>query len=248
MLQYLFIFRLVICIILFIVYSQLLRIIPSSWVPQLNKLFVKLFLYFANFTRIHINNKQVFDSIVNSDQQCLIVSNHTTLYDSFALMASLGNVCFFANIENMNIFPGLYDICNNLKCVFLNKAHKGNAIKIKEKVESRQQYQPLLVVYPDACGYIPIGCNIAPFKTGAFSQGFDVLPVLIEYTDWTIDPTFLWYKGEEALHCMFKPLIDTQCHIHITVLDKQSKKQNETIEQYKDRIYQYMSRNKVAKS
>jgi hypothetical protein len=87
---------------------------------------------------------------------------------------------------------------------------------------------------------IPAGKNIAPFKTGAFQGKFDILPVVIKYKNWTIDPTFRWYKGEHPTTGFFKLLLDGKCEVVADVMDLVSCKENMTVEEYRDYVYNLM--------
>ena len=88
---------------------------------------------------------------------------------------------------------------------------------------------------------VPKGKNIAPFKTGAFVGKFDILPVVIKYKNYKIDPKYRWYDDENHVLSVWKMLLDGHCDIHVKVLEPVSCG-NLSVEQYKDKVYNIMDK------
>ena len=108
-------------------------------------------------------------------------------------------------------------------------------------LKTRKANDNVLVIFPDAMNPIPLGKNIAPFKTGAFATGIDILPIIIKYKDHTVDPTFYWYKKENPLHGWTKLLLNNNFKTTIQVLPLIKAMDN--VEEYKDKVYNTMSYN-----
>ena len=70
-----------------------------------------------------------------------------------------------------------------LGCVTVKE--NGTVKTIQEHIKNRKADDGILVIFPDAMDPIPLGKNIAPFKTGAFATGFDILPVVIKYKNYS---------------------------------------------------------------
>ena len=117
----------------------------------------------------------------------------------------------------------------------------GTVETIKDDVRNRKANDNILVVFPDAMDRIPINKNIAPFKTGAFATGIDILPILIKYKDHKVDPTFYWYKKENPFHGWIKLLLNDNFKTTVKVLPLI--KAMDDVEQYKDKVYNIMSSN-----
>lgn len=233
--MYLFVFRFVVQYILyFIYYISLVWFNINNW---WNKYLARCLLKVSNFKNIIVNGYEKFEEILHSDRKCIIVSNHICLYDGFVLLAALGNIGFVSEKSGMMMLSGMYQINQKLNSVFVKK---GKTVEmINNHVKNRKKSENILVIYADGMAYVPPGKGIAPFKTGGFVGKFDVLPVVIKYKNYKIDPTYEWYKGEWFLHSWYKKLLDDQCEISIEIMDLQSCG-NQSIEQYRDTIYNMM--------
>lgn len=239
--MFFFVFRLIACVVLFIVYISLLFLIPDSWIGAFNRVMGGSLLSVCNFKRVRIKGFERFQKLVQSSHKFLIVSNHISLYDGFILLATLGNVGFLAHLNGMTMLPGMKKINKKLGSVFLDKK-KGNTQSIIDHVNKRKAGENTLVVFPDAMEKVPKRKSIAPFRTGAFVGKFDVLPVVIKYKGGDIDPTFKWYDGEGFITSVMKMLIDGNCEILVEVMDLEgfSEDQDKGIEGYRDKIYDMM--------
>ena len=231
--------RIIITIILIIIYFCCLIITPKCNVNNLSNIFIKLILYVCNLTKINIINKDIFDKYYNSNRPFIIVSNHTSLWDGLMLNNAFCRLRYLAAKDANKMIFGTKYIFDKLDCIIVKES--GTVKTIQERVKKRQPNDNILVIFPDAMDRIPNGRNIAPFKTGAFATGFDILPILIKYKDYTVDPTFYWYKKENPLHGWSKLLLNNNFKTTIKVLPLIKAMDN--VEEYKDKVYNTMSSN-----
>jgi 1-acyl-sn-glycerol-3-phosphate acyltransferase len=236
MIYFMFIFILILAILVYLFYILFIIISPKKYIPILNKYFSKYFIKICRFKSLNILNIDNFNKIKKKD--FIIVANHISLYDGIILTAIFGNVCFLADKNGLGI-PGSDFVHKKLGSVIINKDNKGNSDKIKEYILKNNDN--ILVIFPDGMDPIEPNKNIANFKTGAFKDGLDVLPVIIKYKNFKINPTFYWYKGENTIHGFIKMLLDGNCDIHVKILNLQNKKNYEDIDNYRKRIYNLMS-------
>ena len=234
---YLFVFRIILLIIIFIVF-----LIPyiyfdfnSWWI----KLMTKLLLKVANFNSIKVNNAKLFKYYINTNKKLLVVANHKCLFDCFILLNSLQNIGFMLSKKGGNLLPFINSI-NKKSNSFFYEPNQGTKTLIN-KINTRKINDNIIVVFADSMNPIPIGKNIAPFKKGAFQGKFDILPVIIKYKNTTIDPTFRWYEGEHPFIGLYKILLDGKCEVITDVMDLVSCQENMTVEEYRDYVYNRMN-------
>ena len=234
---YLFIFRIILLIIIFIVF-----LIPyvylnfnSWWI----KLMTKLLLKVANFKNIKVNNAKLFKYYINTNKKLLVIANHKCLFDCFILLNSLQDIGFMLSKTGGNLMPFINAI-NKKSNSFFYEPNQGTKALIN-KINTRKINDNIIVVFADSMNPIPVGKNIAPFKTGAFQGKFDILPVVIKYKNATIDPTFRWYKGEHPFVGLYKILLDGKCEVITDVMDLVSCQTNMTVEEYRDYVYNRMN-------
>tara|TARA_B110000444_G_C18812194_1_gene583243 strand:- start:19 stop:738 length:720 start_codon:yes stop_codon:yes gene_type:complete len=231
--------RIIISIILLIIYLTCLSITPKNYVNNLSNIFIKLILYVCNLAKVNIINKDIFDKYYNSNKPFIVVSNHTSLLDGIMLNGAFCRLRYLAaKNADKTIFGAKY-IFDKLDCIIVKE--NGTVRTIQENIKDRKPNDNILVIFPDAMNPIPNGRNIAPFKTGAFASGIDILPILIKYKDYTIDPTFYWYKKENPFHAWIKILLNTKFSTKIKVLPLIKSMDN--TEEFKDKVYKIMSDN-----
>ena len=235
---YLFIFRIILLIIIFLVFliPYLYLNFDFWWLELMTKLFLKA----ANFKSVKANNAKLFKHYINTDKKLIVVANHKCLFDSFVLLNSLQDIGFMLSRKGGNLVPFISAI-NKKSNSFFYEPNQGTKTLI-DKINARKINDNIIVVFADSMNPIPVGKNIAPFKTGAFQGKFDILPVVIKYKNWTIDPTFRWYNGEHPTTGFFKLLLDGKCEVVADVMDLVSCKENMTVEEYRDYIYNLMNK------
>jgi len=152
----------------------------------------------------------------------------------------LQDIGFMLSRKGGNLMPFINTI-NKKSNSFFYESNKGTKTLI-DKINTRKINDNIIVVFADSMNPIPIGKNIAPFKTGAFQGKFDILPVVIKYKNWTIDPTFRWYDKEHPFIGLYKILLDGKCEVITDVMDLVSCKENMTVEEYCDYVYNLMNK------
>jgi 1-acyl-sn-glycerol-3-phosphate acyltransferase len=233
------ILRIIVSIILAFSYLLILVITPKKYVPNLSQFFIKLLLYVCRLSNITVINKELFDNYCKTDKPFIIVSNHISLWDGIILSGVFGKIKYLAAKNADKVFIGTKLCLEKLGCIIVEEG--GTVETIKNNVKKRKANDNVLVIFPDAMDPIPLGKNIAPFKTGAFATGIDILPIIIKYKDHTVDPTFYWYKKENPLHGWTKLLLNNNFKTTIKVLPLIKAMDN--VEEYKDKVYNTMSSN-----
>jgi len=233
------ILRIIVSIILAFIYLLLLLITPKNYVYILSQFFIKLLLYVCRLSKITIINKELFDYYCKSNKPVLIVSNHISLWDGIILSGVFGKIKYLAAKNADKVFIGTKVCLEKLGCIIVEEG--GTVETIKKNVKKRKANDNILVIFPDAMDQIPSNKNIAPFKTGAFATGIDILPILIKYKDHTVDPTFYWYKKENPFHGWIKLLLNDNFKTTVKVLPLI--KTIDNVEEFKDKVYNIMSSN-----
>lgn len=237
--MYLLIFRIILIIILYFIFyiGYIYFDFGSWWIKELGKVLFKL----LNVRNVKVNNLKTFNDIYKSNKKCLIIANHKTLIDVWVTSSVLQNVGYFGSIEGGTLIPGLYEINKKIKTLFINKEKSGTQ-QLIENITNRKPYDNLIVVYADAMEPIQPGFSIANFKTGGFVGKFDILPIVIKYKNYDIDPVFKWYNGEDIYSNLTKIIIDGKCEIIVDIMNLQECDENMSIDEYKNKIYELMNK------
>lgn len=231
------ILRIIIAIILLFIYMICILITPNKYVYILTKYFTTLLLYVCKLSKINVINKHLFNHYCRKDKPVIIVANHTSLWDGIIMNSVFGKVRYLAAKNADKVFVGGKYCLEKLGCVTVKE--NGTVKTIQEHIKNRKADDGILVIFPDAMDPIPLGTNIAPFKTGAFATGFDILPVVIKYKNYTINPTFYWYKNENPFHAWIKIMLNDSININVKVLPLIKASSN--IINMKDTVYNSMS-------
>jgi 1-acyl-sn-glycerol-3-phosphate acyltransferase len=238
--EHLFIFRIIVLIILYIIFyiGYVYCGLGNWWIKYTTTYFLKV----ANIRNVKINGEDKIQKLYESDKKFIVVLNHRTVFDMWITVMANPNICILTSLAGAKIVPGMYALNKKINSIIFDSTIKGQKITdlIYERISNRKPKDNMLVIYPDAMEPIPAGKNIAPFKTGAFRGKFDILPVVIKYKNWTIDPTLHWYKGEHPVICFSKVLLDGKCEVVTDVMDLVSCKENMTVEEYRDYVYNLM--------
>ena len=149
------------------------------------------------------------------------------------------DIGFMLSKKGGNLVPCINSI-NKKSNSFFYEPNQGTKALIN-KINTRKINDNIIVVFADSMNPIPVGKNIAPFKTGAFQGKFDILPVVIKYKNATIDPTFRWYEGEHPFVGLYKILLDGKCEVITDVMDLVSCDQSMSVEEYRDYVYNLMN-------
>jgi len=174
-----------------------------------------------------------------SDKKFICTINHTTLADGFVIASAFprSNIVILRTIL-YSIFG--YTEENNEKYgnIYVEKGKTSN--KIKERVDNRKSGDPVVFIAPGSGNIAKIPGNITEFNgKGAFVEGYPILPIVIKYEDDSLHHNS--DNGESMLHSCLKLFLVQNYKIKIKVCDMVEKKEGESIEEYKDRVYDIMN-------
>lgn len=240
--MYFLIFRMILLIILYFIFyiGYVYFGLGNWWIKFTTSLFLKV----ANIKKLTINNEKKVEELYNSDKKFIIVLNHKCLLDMWITVSVNPNVCILTSKAGAKLFPGMYELNKKIGSIIFDSTVKNRRVTdlIYDKINNRKAKDNMLIAYPDAMEPIPLGKNIANFKTGAFRHKFDILPVVIKYKNWKINPTHYWYKGEHPVISFSKILLDGNCEVVADVMDLVSCKENMSVEEYRDYVYDLMDK------
>lgn len=232
------ILRIIIALIIIFIYFLFIIISPQKYVYAITQLFTKLLLYVSKMSNINIINKHLFEHYIDTNKPFIIVANHTSLWDGIVLNSVFGKVRYLAAKNADKVFIGSKYCLEKIGCLTVKE--NGTVKTIQDHIKKRKAKDSILVIFPDAMNPIPLGHNIAPFKTGAFATGFDILPIVIKYKNYTVDPSFYWYKNENPFYAWIKIMLNDNITINLKVLPL-VKSDNSNIINLKDKVYKTMS-------
>lgn len=66
-----------------------------------------------------------------------------------------------------------------------------------------------------------------------------ILPVVIKYKNYTIDPTYRWEDGDNIVWAQFRMFLDTSCDIVVDIMEP-VEPDNMTIEEHRDKVHELM--------
>ena len=174
-----------------------------------------------------------------SDEKFICTFNHTTLVDGFVLASAFPRGCYvILRTIVYNIFG--YTDENNEKYgnIYVEKGKTSNIIK--GRVDNRKSGDPIVFIAPGSGNIPKIPGNITEFSgKGAFVEGYPILPIVIKYEDDSLHHNS--DNGESMLHSCLKLFLVQNYKIKIKVCDMVEKKEGESIEEYKDRVYDIMN-------
>jgi hypothetical protein len=178
-----------------------------------------------------------------SDRKFLAVFNHTSTIDGFIIMKIFQKVSFVMSRLKLTNSLSVYDLIGytdeyhkRVGSIFVDKGDTTN--KIIEKVKNRRDGDNILFIAPCA-GITPSmpGC-ISEFKgSGAFAGKFAILPILMK----TEDESLNCHEGESIQHHILKMFLLYNYNVKIKVLDIVEPDESETVEEYKQRVYNIMN-------
>lgn len=177
-----------------------------------------------------------------SNEKYLCVFTHSTLLDAFVLFGTLpktGSVMY----KQTELKYILYDesISDKLGGILLDKSNmSGTTQIIKDRVEKRKYGDSPLYIAP-CSGKTPENPeNISEFKRkGAFVNKTKILPIIIKYQDGSLN--YNQDFGESVLHSYLKLFLVENYKIVIKIGDMIEPCEKESIEEYKDRVYNIMN-------
>jgi hypothetical protein len=129
-------------------------------------------------------------------------------------------------------------INDQLGNIFVEKG--ATSKKIKERVDSRKSGDKILFIAPGSGNTSTIPGSITEFTSnGAFVHKYPILPIVVKYEDESLH--YNHDNGESMLHSCLKLFLVKDYAINIKVCDMVEYKDDETIEEYKNRVYAIMN-------
>jgi len=202
--------------------------------------FNKLFMFILSLN-INISKEDLitYMKYLYSDKKFICTFNHTTITDGFVLASTFQRGCYVILKVFLYTISGYTD-ANNEKygSIYVEKGKTTN--KIKERVDNRKAGDPVIFIAPGSGNTPQIPGNITEFSSkGAFVEGYPILPVVIKYEDESLH--YNHDNGESMIHSCVKLFLVQNYRIDIKLCDMVEKNEKETIENYKDRVYNIMN-------
>jgi hypothetical protein len=123
--------------------------------------------------------------------------------------------------------------------IFVEKGHTSK--KIKERIDSRKSGDKILFIAPGSGNTSAIPGNITEFSSnGAFVHKYPILPIVVKYEDDSLH--YNYDNGESMLHSCLKLFLVKNYNINIKVCDMVEYIEEETIEEYKNRVFDIMNK------
>ena len=202
--------------------------------------FAKIFMYILSFN-INISKEDLvkYMEYLYSDTKFICTFNHTTLIDGFVLISTFPRSSYL--ILKVIIYTTIgytEKIHNQLGNIFVEKGTTSK--KIKERVDSRKSGDKILFIAPGSGNTSAIPGSITEFTSnGAFVHKYPILPIVVKYEDESLN--YNHDNGESMLHSCLKLFLVKDYTINIKVCDMVEYKEGETIEEYKNRVYEIMN-------
>lgn len=189
---------------------------------------------------ISIEDYNKYMRYLYSDEKFICIFNHISSLDGFLLLSTFPKMGIVLNKQKVFDYIG-YDDESNSKSgsIFVNEYKKSNVTtKIKETIYNRKKGQSILFISPTYA--LPdTEDNISKFiKKGAFVNKSKILPIIIKYEDFSI---IYNCEHENVLASIFKLFLFENYKIKIKIGDMIDPDENESIEQYKERVYDIMN-------
>jgi len=202
--------------------------------------FAKIFMYILSFN-INISKEDLvkYMEYLYSDTKFICTFNHTTLIDGFVLISTFPRSSYL--ILKVIIYSTIgytEKIHNQLGNIFVEKGTTSK--KIKERVDSRTSGDKILFIAPGSGNTSAIPGSITEFTSnGAFVHKYPILPIVVKYEDESLN--YNHDNGESMIHSCLKLFLVKDYTINIKVCDMVEYKEGETIEEYKNRVYEIMN-------
>ena len=204
----------------------------------------KIMLYILSM-HVNISNEDYikYMNYLYSDEKYVCVFTHTTLVDAIVLFGTLPRTGPVMNKQNELKYI-LYDdsISDKLGGILLDRSKMGGTTKvIKERVDNRKCGDSPLYIAPCSGKPPENPGNISEFKSkGAFVNKTKILPIIIKYQDDSLN--YNEEFGESMLHSYLKVFLVENYNITIKIGDIIEPDEKESIEEYKDKVYNIMNK------
>jgi hypothetical protein len=233
--------RVILCIITYHVFHKIGECCDTPTALHMFQLLMGKTLIAIFGFNIEISNEDLvkYSQYLYSDEKLIAVFNHSTVIDGFILMATFER--FSAVLLKLGAYKwiGYSDLIHEkYKNVWVEK--NKTTTDIIDRVANRKPGQPVLFIAPGSGNISSNPDHITEFKgTGAFAGKFNVLPITMLYEDDSLHHNR--DNGESFIHSTLKLFITHYNYkIKIKVGDLIKYEENESIEEYKKRVYDIM--------
>lgn len=203
----------------------------------------KIMLYILSIhVKISYEDYIKYMNYLYSDEKFVCVFTHTTLVDGILVLATLPR-CGPVMNKQIELKYILYDdsISDKLGGILLDRSKMGGTTQvIKERVNNRKCGESPLCIAPCSGKPPENPGNISEFKSkGAFVNKTKILPIIIKYQDETLN--YNEDYGESMIHGYLKIFLVENYKITIKIGDMIDPDEKESIEEYRDRVYDIMN-------
>ena len=238
-------FKIILFVILIIIAIYILRHTDDDGnITTLIIVFFKFVLHYLMSYNIEISDEDYnkYMRYLYSDEKFLCVFNHISIVDGFALLSTFPKIGFVLNKQNLFDYINYDDIVNNkVGGIFVYQEKKTNVTsKINKAINNREKGGNILFISPSACEISSEIENISYFKrNGAFINKTKILPILIKLPDYSIICNIY---NETLFESFAKLFLHENYKIKIKVGDMIEPDEKESVDEYKDRVYNIMNR------
>jgi 1-acyl-sn-glycerol-3-phosphate acyltransferase len=238
-------FKIILFVILIILGINILKHTNSdSNITTLIIVFYKFVVHYLMSYNIEISDEDYnkYMKYLYSDEKFLCVFNHISTVDGFALLSTFPKIGFVLNKQKILDYINYDDIVNDkVGGIFVDMEKKTDVTsKIKNAIYNRKSGGNIIFISPSAGEISDEVENIGYFKrNGAFISKSNILPILIKLPDYSIIYNM---DNEKLIESFTKLFLPENYTIKIKVGDMIYANDDESIEEYKDRVYNIMNR------
>jgi len=173
------------------------------------------------------------------DTNSIVIFNHINLFDGWVMFSLFDKPPAIVARKELTSGPFWSYFSKWLNVIPVSREGKeGTVKKINDFIDNSEQN---LLFAPDGCGYIDENNLIAPFKNSIFlTNKRKIIPVIIRYSSYNKNTKLNW-NDLTIWELFFSIMRDGNIELYIERLDDCSKNNNETTEDYRDRIWNLMS-------
>jgi 1-acyl-sn-glycerol-3-phosphate acyltransferase len=201
----------------------------------------KIFMFLLSIKiTISADDLNKYMKLLYSDKKFLVVFNHTTFVDGFIIFSTFPRSSFLMLKTYVYKVIGYTEkFHKNVHGVFISKGE--TTAKIIETVEKRKEGENVLFVAPGSGNISSVPGCITEFRgSGAFTGRYPILPIIIKYEDESLNHNY--DNGESMVHSCLKLFLLSNYKISIKVGDLIEATEEEVIDHYKERVYNYMNK------
>ena len=164
---------------------------------------------------------------------------HTSYFDSVVLLNELKEPISFVVLKDALIL-NTYKLAKKWNCLIIEKKQKNTEV-ITKKILERKKNDPLLLIAPAGeKGMVQEDeYELCEFRTGAFVSKSPVLPILINYS-----PHIYCTEDTDKFKYILGLINREKLYYKVTILDPIFPEENDTIDDFKNRVYKIMNEEK----